>query len=81
MTARPAAPGLGLALVRGLAELHGGRAWIESEEGAGCTAFVVLPVQGIRAVAAVRRLKRKRREPKSAPCFPPVRKIRPNNTS
>ena len=35
--------GLGLALVRGLAELHGGRAWIESEPGRGCTAFVVLP--------------------------------------
>jgi two-component system cell cycle sensor histidine kinase PleC len=35
--------GLGLALVRGLAELHGGRAWIESEQGAGCSAFVVLP--------------------------------------
>ena len=35
--------GLGLALVRGLAELHGGRAWIESEPGRGCSAFVVLP--------------------------------------
>ena len=28
--------GLGLALVRGLAELHGGRAWLESEYGKGC---------------------------------------------
>jgi two-component system cell cycle sensor histidine kinase PleC len=37
--------GLGLALVRGLAELHGGRAWLESEAGAGCSAFVVLPVK------------------------------------
>jgi two-component system, cell cycle sensor histidine kinase PleC len=35
--------GLGLALVRGLAELHGGRAWIESEQGKGCRAFVILP--------------------------------------
>lgn len=35
--------GLGLALVRGLAELHGGRAWIESEYGHGCKVFVVLP--------------------------------------
>ncbi|MBN9532028.1 MAG: hypothetical protein J0H10_01545 [Alphaproteobacteria bacterium] len=35
--------GLGLALVRGLAELHGGRAWLESEPGKGCRAFVVLP--------------------------------------
>ena len=45
--------GLGLALVRGLTELHGGRAWIESEEGAGCTAFVVLPVKMPMLVAAV----------------------------
>jgi two-component system cell cycle sensor histidine kinase PleC len=35
--------GLGLALIRGLAELHGGRAWIESEYGKGCRAYVVLP--------------------------------------
>ena len=37
--------GLGLALVRGLAELHGGRAWLESEQGGGCSAFIVLPVK------------------------------------
>jgi two-component system, cell cycle sensor histidine kinase PleC len=36
--------GLGLALVRGLAELHGGRAWIESEQGKGCRAYVVFPI-------------------------------------
>jgi two-component system cell cycle sensor histidine kinase PleC len=35
--------GLGLALVRGLCELHGGRAWIESEPGRGTRAYVVLP--------------------------------------
>jgi two-component system cell cycle sensor histidine kinase PleC len=37
--------GLGLALVRGLSELHGGRAWIESEYGSGCKVFVVLPCE------------------------------------
>ncbi len=37
--------GLGLALVRGLAELHGGRTWLESEPGRGCRAFVVLPTK------------------------------------
>jgi two-component system cell cycle sensor histidine kinase PleC len=37
--------GLGLALVRGLAELHGGRAWLESEYGKGCSVFVNLPVK------------------------------------
>ncbi len=35
--------GLGLALVRGLCELHGGRAWLESEPGKGCRAYIVLP--------------------------------------
>ncbi|MBV9551060.1 MAG: hypothetical protein JO256_15435 [Alphaproteobacteria bacterium] len=37
--------GLGLALVRGLAELHGGKAWLESEFGKGCAVFVNLPVK------------------------------------
>jgi two-component system cell cycle sensor histidine kinase PleC len=36
--------GLGLALVKGLAELHGGRAWLESEFGRGCSVFVSLPI-------------------------------------
>jgi len=40
--------GLGLALIRGLAELHGGRAWLESEPGKGCCAYVVLPLEGER---------------------------------
>ena len=44
--------GLGLALVRGLAELHGGRAWLESEQGKGCRAFVVLPTAAGRTSAA-----------------------------
>jgi two-component system cell cycle sensor histidine kinase PleC len=35
--------GLGLALVRGLTELHGGRAWLESEQGKGARAYIVLP--------------------------------------
>jgi two-component system cell cycle sensor histidine kinase PleC len=44
--------GLGLALVRGLAELHGGRSWIESEEGHGCRAYVVLPAPAKGASAS-----------------------------
>ncbi|MGH6872774.1 MAG: sensor histidine kinase [Rhizomicrobium sp.] len=40
--------GLGLSLVRGLAELHGGRAWIESDVGTGVRAYVYFPV-AIRA--------------------------------
>jgi two-component system cell cycle sensor histidine kinase PleC len=37
--------GLGLSLVRGLAELHHGRAWVESEYGRGCAVFVTLPTE------------------------------------
>jgi two-component system cell cycle sensor histidine kinase PleC len=44
--------GLGLALVRGLAELHGGRAWLESDEGAGCSAYIVLPTKTDEATVA-----------------------------
>ena len=44
--------GLGLALVRGLAELHGGRAWLESEYGKGCSVFVNLPVKPPEAASA-----------------------------
>ena len=35
--------GLGLSLVRGLAVLHGGKAWIETEPGAGVKAHVYFP--------------------------------------
>jgi len=35
--------GLGLTIVRGFVEAHGGRVWMESEEGRGSTAHVVLP--------------------------------------
>lgn len=35
--------GLGLTLVRGLVELHGGRVWLESDCGKGTRAKVVLP--------------------------------------
>ena len=36
--------GLGLSLVRGLAQLHGGKAWLESEVDSGTRAYVYFPV-------------------------------------
>ena len=46
--------GLGLALVRGLAELHGGRAWIESDQGKGARVFVVLPMRAPQEMPRLR---------------------------
>ena len=46
--------GLGLALVRGLAQLHGGNVWIESDTGQGTRVFVYFPL-GMSAPAATSR--------------------------
>ena len=41
--------GLGLALVRGLAQLHGGRVWMETETGKGTRVYVMLPIGAVAA--------------------------------
>ncbi|NWF69801.1 MAG: HAMP domain-containing protein [Chloroflexi bacterium] len=44
--------GLGMPIAKNLAEIHGGRLWLESVVGQGATFYVALPVNAIAAVPA-----------------------------
>ncbi|MBC8099174.1 MAG: ATP-binding protein, partial [Armatimonadetes bacterium] len=43
--------GLGLFIVRSVAQRHGGRAWVESSEGEGSTFFISIPIITTSALA------------------------------
>ena len=43
--AAPTGPGLGLAIVRAIAEAHGGRVELDSREGAGSTFTLIVPTE------------------------------------
>lgn len=45
-TRRYGGAGLGLSIVREIVHLHGGRIWIDSESGRGCTFYFTLPKNG-----------------------------------
>lgn len=51
--ARAQGMGLGLFIVKGLVEAHGGRAWAESAAGEGSTFYVTLPALAVSAGEAV----------------------------
>jgi PAS domain S-box-containing protein len=42
-TARRAGAGLGLSIVKGIVEAHGGRVWVETASGRGTTVFFTIP--------------------------------------
>ncbi len=44
--------GLGLFIVRSVAQRHGGDAWVESQEGEGSTFFVGIPLEGPNLIAS-----------------------------
>jgi signal transduction histidine kinase len=44
--------GLGLFIVRSVAQRHGGDAWVESTEGKGSTFFISIPLSGSNALMA-----------------------------
>lgn len=46
--------GIGLALVRHIAEAHGGKAWVESEVGEGSTFVLAIPMTGVVANEPIR---------------------------
>jgi len=47
LTRKHGGMGLGLAVAKSMVDLHGGRIWVESEEGKGSTFTFLLPIDGV----------------------------------
>ncbi|HLO14917.1 MAG TPA: ATP-binding protein, partial [Anaerolineales bacterium] len=52
LTRRYGGMGLGLSVAKAMIELHGGRIWVESEEGKGSTFTFLLPTEHAQPVSA-----------------------------
>jgi signal transduction histidine kinase len=51
LTRRHGGMGLGLSVAKSMIELHGGRIWVESDEGKGSTFTFLLPIDGVEKPA------------------------------
>jgi len=49
LTRKHGGMGLGLSVARGMIEMHGGRIWVESEEGKGSVFTFLLPLEAERS--------------------------------